>query len=62
MVDLVFSQANMSYYFYENGKGYQYVKTTVEQEKRNDAGTSSLYYDDGNGFIRGYSGAGATSF
>jgi catechol 2,3-dioxygenase-like lactoylglutathione lyase family enzyme len=52
----------MSYYFYENGKGYQYVKTTVEQEKRNDAGTSSLYYDDGNGFIRGYSGAGATSF
>lgn len=62
VVDLLFSQSNMTYYFYENGKGYQYVTTTTEQTQRNDAGEASVYYDDGNGYINGYTGAGTTSF
>lgn len=52
----------MTYYFYENGKGYQYIRTTTEQTQRDDAGQSAFYYDDGNGYIGGYSGTGSTAF
>lgn len=52
----------MTYYFYENGKGYQYISTTYMQNQTNSAGTSQYFYDDGNGYIGGYSGVGPTSF
>lgn len=59
---MLFSQRDMSYYFYENGKGYQYVTTTTTTTQTSDAGESSFYYDDGNGYIGGYSGVGPTAF
>lgn len=52
----------MSYYFFENGKGYQYVNTGNSQNQGDNQGSSAFYYDDGNGYIGGYSGTGPTSF
>lgn len=52
----------MTYYFYENGKGYQYVKTSTEQSQRKDEGESSIYYDDGNGYQQGYGNDQASGF
>lgn len=37
VVDLLFSQANMTYYFYENGQGYQYANVS-SQNSRKDSG------------------------
>lgn len=62
IVDVLFSQSNMTYYFYENGKGYQYVSTQTDTTTRNNAGESNVYHDDGNGFISGYDGGGANAF
>lgn len=38
------------------------MRVTSEQTKRNDQGSSSVYYDDGNGYINGYNGGGSTAF
>jgi hypothetical protein len=51
IIDLIFSQANMSYYYYENGKGYTYEDYKKQIQLGGDSfegGTgSSFYYDDG---------------
>jgi hypothetical protein len=49
IIDLIFSQANMSYYYVENGKGYTYEEYRKEIEGGNMDGGSgnAIFYDDG---------------
>ena len=58
VIDLIFSQANMSYYYYENGLGYtyeQYKKQLQNGDETIGGGSgSSFFYDDGGISIEGY--------
>ena len=61
IIDLLFSQKDVSYYFYENQQALQFSTST---QNDNVNGQSGLYYDDGKGYINGYtagfaSGSGA---
>lgn len=51
IIDLIFSQANISYYYYENGKGYTYEEYRKQLQNGGDdvagGSGSSFYYDDG---------------
>jgi hypothetical protein len=58
VIDLIFSQANMSYYYNENGLGYtyeQYKKQLQNGDETIGGGSgSSFFYDDGGTSIEGY--------
>jgi len=64
IIDLIFSQANMSYYYYENGKGYTYEEYKKQIQLGGDSfegGTgSSFYYDDGI-YMAGYTATDSAS-
>jgi hypothetical protein len=59
VINLVFSQRNISYYFFENSQAYQY--TNLGNLSVPGVGLSALYYDDGNGYMAGYVVGGGSS-
>lgn len=60
IVDILFSQRNVSYFFYENGPSYYFENS--ESQTRNSNGESNLFYDDGRGYIDGYLNDGGNQF
>ena len=58
VIQLIFSQPNMSYFYYENGKGYtyeDYVKQLLIGGDSVAGGSgSALFYDDGGVYKEGY--------
>lgn len=56
---MIFSQTNISYYYYENGTGYQYIENTntAQGDPTNNeisAENANFFYDDGFNTIAGY--------
>jgi hypothetical protein len=66
IIDLIFSQANMSYYYYENGVGYtyeQYKKQILNGDDTIAGGSgSSFFFDDGGAHIQGYTESNSASW
>jgi hypothetical protein len=60
LITLKFSQRNVSYYFYENGVAYSYADMKPNTPG-NLSGASVFYYDDGNGYINGYTPSTSSS-
>jgi hypothetical protein len=58
VIDLIFSQANMSYFYNENGLGYTYEQYKKQLQNGDEAigggSGSSFFYDDGGISIEGY--------
>ena len=66
IIDLIFSQANMSYYYFENGVGYtyeQYKKQILNGDDTVAGGSgSSFFFDDGGAHIQGYTESNSASW
>jgi hypothetical protein len=68
IIDLVFSQPDLLYYYFENGKGLNFTDFAKQQAQENGGGNGnndgSIFYDDGinsRGFGSGGSGSGGAS-
>lgn len=56
VINLLFSQSKVKYYYWENGQGYEYVGGDAQGSGA--GGGATFYYDDGQQFYDGYQGAG----